>query len=113
MKTEKTQRIAEAHCAVLKNVRYVSVVGYPDEADTVVVPSSYAGKSVKEIVDGAFHFCEGVRRVEIADSVQYIRAGAFTDCEDLADVSIGKGVKRLESYAFYDCARLEKTSSFH
>jgi hypothetical protein len=106
MGLEKTKRIAETHCAVLKNARYVSVVGYPDEAETVVVPSSYAGKPIKEIVDGAFHFCEGMRRVEIADGVQYIRAGAFTDCEDLVDVSIGKGVKRLEPYAFYDCTQL-------
>lgn len=73
---------------------------------TVDIPSTYFGKPVTAIADGAFKDNDFVSEVRIPDSVSYIGADAFGDCTALASLDVGNGVVVIGANAFYGCEAL-------
>ena len=61
---------------------------------------------VTSIGASAFFDCNGLKEVEMADSVVFIGAGAFESCEFLTDVEIPDSVTYIGDYAFNYCQRL-------
>ncbi len=67
----------------------------------VIIPSTYAGKPVTSIGDGAFKNCSGLKSVRIPDGVKYIGNEAFYGCR-LESVEIPKSVTTIGNSAFED-----------
>ncbi len=66
----------------------------------VVIPSTYNGKTVTAIADGAFEGQAAIKSVTVPDSVTGIGARAFRGCKALEQVLGGKNVERIGSTAF-------------
>ncbi len=76
-----------------KTVFYHYASGGNDESFTV--PST-----VKTISEGAFMFCDTLKRVTIGNSVEEIEFGAFEFCDSIERVIIGKNVSKIDGQAF-------------
>ncbi len=76
----------------------------------IVIASTYQGKPVARIGDGAFSDCTSLTSVSIPDSVITIGKGAFYGCTNLASVSIPDSVTTIGGYAFYGCTNLASVS---
>ncbi len=108
-------------CAVCGTIRYIELVftllpeetayvvssTLPGRMTDVVVPSSYEGKPVVSIADGAFSGLTLLEAIVIPDGVTSIGAGAFAGCTDLASVTLGKDVKSIGASAFAECEKIE------
>lgn len=57
-------------------------------AGDVVLPSEYQGQPVKEIPEGAFRDCAGIRSITVPDSVTGIGEGAFSGCIGLQSITL-------------------------
>ncbi len=65
-----------------------SVTGIGTATDTdIVIPSTYEGKSVTSIGDGAFYDCNSLTSITIPDSVTSIGSDAFYGCSSLANIN--------------------------
>ena len=71
--------------------------------ETVVLP-----KSLKEIPDGAFYYCESLCDIRIPGTVKHIADGAFQGCKSLQKMTIPKGVKTLGWNVFKSCSSLRE-----
>ena len=63
-------------------------------------------QSVTSIIDGAFRMCAGLTDVTIPNSVSSIGRAAFQDCSSLSSLSIPKSVIVIEYGAFGGCSSL-------
>lgn len=72
----------------------------------IEIPSTYKGKPVTEIGEGAFLSCKLLREVTIPDSVTTICRYAFENCSNLAELSLGKGIEKIGDVAFGYCISL-------
>ena len=63
--------------------------------------------TVVEIGVGAFNGCNGVRSIEIPDSVTSIGENTFKNCSSLEHVEFGSGLTSIEKSAFYGCEKLK------
>ena len=92
--------------SLINNDTEYEVSDYTGTDVDVVIPSTYEGKSVTAIGDGAFKKCIMIQSIIIPDSVTIIRAYAFEEQYDLERVVIGDGVTTIEEGAFYWCKGL-------
>ena len=81
----------------------VQVVGYTGTDKHVRIAEKVGPFYVRTIAEEAFKSCNGIKSVEIPDSVESIGKNAFQYCENLTGVAIGNGVKTIEDYAFDSC----------
>ena len=51
----------------------------------------------------AFHYCEGLEKVSIPNSVRVIGAEAFQNCTGLTSITIPNSVDSIAHNAFYNC----------
>ena len=63
-------------------------------------------KSVDEIEDHAFRFCENLLTVETHDGLRRLGKYAFHRCRSLRRINLKSAVK-IDEYAFYKCENLE------
>lgn len=87
---------------------YVIHDGHDCKDEYIIIPEEYNGKPVKMISDGAFYYCETVKRVYIPASIEVIEAGAFHRCYRLQRVIFAED-SRLQSIgdsAFLFCDKL-------
>ncbi len=71
------------------------------------IPSSYRGRPVTEIGEGAFLGNRYITEVKIPDSVTKIRRYAFENCESLKILDLGNGIENIGDVAFGYCTSLE------
>lgn len=93
---------------------------FSDVGDEFVISETtlekYTGKNPDVIIpdgitiigDGAFSFCDVLKRVTIGKGVTSIGDGAFENCESLTSVTIPVGVKIIKDRAFVGCENLSK-----
>ena len=72
----------------------------------LVIPSTYAGKSVTTIGNFAFSDCSSLTSVIIPDSVTNIGWGAFGDCMSLTSVTIPDSITTIGWRVFGGCISL-------
>ena len=72
----------------------------------LVIPSTYEGKSVTSIGNGAFSSCSSLTSVTIPDSVTSIGYQAFCCCSSLTSVTIPDSVTSIGDKAFVGCSSL-------
>jgi hypothetical protein len=70
----------------------------------VVIPSSYNGKPVTGIGNGAFADCSGLTSITIPASVTSIGIEAFVDCSGLTGITIPSSVTSIGNAAFINCS---------
>ena len=63
---------------------------------------------VKEIANGAFYRCNGLKSVTIPNTVFTIGNSAFRWCSGLTKVTVADGVHSIGSYVFYACNSLDQ-----
>ena len=86
---------------------YYSLVGVGNVISAnVVIPSSYNGKNVLVIADGAFRDYGALKKIIIPDSVISIGANAFNNCTSLESIVIGSRVTNIGESAFENCVAL-------
>lgn len=87
----------------LEGDSYVIVGRGTDDSGILNLPSTYNGKPVTEIADGAFSGDIELGKVVIPDSITTIGEGAFYNCVNLQSAEIGDGVTDLPKKAFMNC----------
>ncbi|MCD8201216.1 MAG: leucine-rich repeat domain-containing protein [Clostridia bacterium] len=75
------------------------------KASRISIPSSFKGKPVIGIADGAFKYCDHLADVAIPWSVTSVSAFAFYGCSALAKVTL-PALKSLGNHAFGNCNAL-------
>lgn len=86
---------------------YYSVIGIGSCTDIdIIIPSTYEGKPVTTIGEGAFYGCDSLTSVVIPDNVTTIGDKAFSDCSSLTSVVIGDSVTAIGEDAFSYCKSL-------
>ena len=82
---------------------YYIIGAYSGSASTIVIPSTYNGKPVKEIAANAFKQNKYLTTLVISDGIETIGKNAFYYCSKLTTITIGADVKSIGQYAFYEC----------
>ena len=72
----------------------------------IVIPATYNGLPVTEIVANGFTGYKVLRSVELPESIKIISNSAFAYCESLEDFTMGNGVEIIAENAFLRCASL-------
>lgn len=83
---------------------------YPESytgGDTLRVPSTVDGETVRRLAPHCFQNCDGLVTVELPDSLTTIGAEAFADCDALRGIKVPEQVKTIEKSAFVNCPSLE------
>ena len=84
----------------------IVITGCNDQATSVMIPSTIAGKKVTVIGDSAFNLCESLTSVTIPSSVKTIETEAFSFCTSLKGVTIPNSVTTIGTMAFEYCESL-------
>lgn len=94
----------------IKDDKYVAVMGYEEETETVEIPDaiSYEKKEypVEAIAEEAFSGNTTLRSITLPESLRTISTEAFSGCIALQSLDIPAGVSVLGNGVFYDCMEL-------
>ena len=69
--------------------------------ESIIVPKTYKGKTVSEVLDSAFAGARGLKSVKLPDSIKKIGNDAFSGCVALENLNVPSSVNYIGSYAFY------------
>lgn len=83
---------------------HVVVIGAMEQTTDLVIPSTYNGKPVTKIADGAFKSNEDIYTLIIEGGVAEIGKEAFKDCKNLQKVVFGDDLKKISDSAFMNCS---------
>ena len=83
---------------------------YHGNEATINIPKTINGKSVTQIANSAFYYCEYLKNLTIPDSVTGIGDNAFCRCESLTSVTIPDSVTSIGYNAFDDCNSLKSVT---
>lgn len=84
-------------------------VGISEETKTltnIVVPSTFNGKPVTQVIDSGFSGATEIKSIKLPDTITAIGFGAFRDCTSLESINIPDGVTTIKTSAFMRCERL-------
>ena len=85
----------------------VVITGWKDDLlPNAAIPAEIRGLPVRKIAARAFHECDFITEMRLADGIEIIGANAFSDCEKLSKVYMADSVHKIERNAFYDCRTL-------
>jgi hypothetical protein len=88
---------------VTNNDNTVTITGYVDTNDTVVIPDTINGHPVTGIGPHSFSINFNLSRVTIPSGVTSIGLGAFYYCSGLTNIVIPDTVTNIGEQAFYQC----------
>ncbi|MBO5851993.1 MAG: leucine-rich repeat domain-containing protein [Clostridia bacterium] len=80
-----------------------------EELEELVIPEKIDGKTVVEIDFYAFRK-DGIRSVEMPNTIEVIDKNAFIECEQLEEITISSSLKEVKKGAFVNCANLTTVS---
>lgn len=78
----------------------------PEISGEIIIPSTYEGKPVKYIGNGALNECVNITSVIISDGIEKIDIGAFGMCTQLTSVTLPDSMKEIGYMAFHWCSNL-------
>ena len=78
--------------------------------ENLVIPSTYNGRPVTAIGNGAFSYCDAITSVIIPEGVITIGDSVFYDCDGLTEITFPNGVTTIGSWAFRGCSNLQSVS---
>lgn len=81
-----------------------------DVFGTALLPSSYNGKSVVAIADGAFSGCTDIDSITIPSTITKVGKKAFENCSGMKSINIAKQVNTIGEDAFIGCTGLENAN---
>lgn len=79
--------------------------GYATQLSKIVIPSTYCGKPVTQIIDQAFAHCK-IKEIELPETIVSIGNSAFYFCESLISIEIPNSVTSIGISAFFNCSNL-------
>ena len=79
-------------------------------ANFIEIPSTYEGKKVTRIGEGAFRNNVLLYNVVIPDTIVSLGADSFRNCINLLEINIPSSVVKIGSNAFTDCTCVEKVT---
>lgn len=87
-----------------------SIVGYNGKASntTLILPSSFSGKTVTTISQDAFASNKDIQSISIPNSITNIEQRAFYNCSNLTSILLPTNLKKIGSDAFAYCTSLSK-----
>ena len=85
---------------------YVVITGSLSDFETLVIPETLSGKTVKAIADNAFCNMSTLLAVTISDTVSEIGENAFAGCSKLGNVVLPESLYSLGTSAFFECVVL-------
>ena len=85
---------------------YGVMAGKTIQLNKIVIPSTYNGKAVTQILDSAFKNAKNLTNITIPNSVTSIGTEAFDKCDSLTSVTIPNSVTSIGERAFYNCSNL-------
>ncbi len=88
----------------------IGILKYHEDGSNValVVPAEIDGRSVTNILEGAFADCTGLTEITIPDSVTEIGTGAFQGCTGLKEILIPQELTTIGNSVFSGCTGLTK-----
>ena len=91
---------------LLSDNTYGVMAGTTKYMENIVIPATYNGKAVTQILPRAFNDADNLKSITIPDSVTSIGSYAFYDCNTLTSVTIGNSVTSIGNSAFFGCSSL-------
>lgn len=85
---------------------YAELVKYTGDADSVTIPASFGGATLKVIGHEAF-FGAKMKSVTIPEGVEVLDSRSFSSCKNLVSVIFPDSVKTIGDYAFEGCYNKE------
>ena len=73
---------------------------------SIVIPETYKGKAVSQIIRNGFENCENLKTIVIPNSITTVGTYAFSGCKSLTSVTIPEGVTSIGDFAFRYCYSL-------
>ncbi len=92
------------------NTYVYSVFSYKGNSTNLVIPETYNGGPVVEILENAFKGNTSIENVTIPSSVTKIGDSAFEGCTSLKTINVPEGVTTISNNAFKDCTSLTTIS---
>ena len=74
--------------------------------EKIIIPETYNGKKVTQILDKAFEGANNLKEITLPSTVKSISASAFANCKNLISVTIPSGVTSISFGAFSGCSSL-------
>ncbi|MBR1693447.1 MAG: leucine-rich repeat domain-containing protein, partial [Lachnospiraceae bacterium] len=87
-------------------VNIESINGYSDACmcvEEVILPDS-----VTDISEGAFRYCEELKKIRLPNGLKEIKRSTFSSCESLKTIQLPNGLERIGASAFYCCYSLQE-----
>ena len=72
----------------------------------IIIPATYKGQPVTEIMDGGFMNLSYLNTITLPDSLKVIGKYAFYNCFNLKEIKIPAATTRLGEYSFVGCTSL-------
>lgn len=69
--------------------------------DKIVIPGTYKGRSVTQILDYAFDSAKNLKEIQLPNTIEKIQDHAFNNCSALEKIDIPSSVNFIGTYAFY------------
>lgn len=118
---------------LLDDGTYGVSVGKATDSEEIVIPATYEGKAVTQILDQgfekayklksivipegvvsignyAFKMCSGLKSIDLPDSLQSIGCLSFENCYSLKNIVIPQSTKTIKHRAFSGCTSLESAT---
>lgn len=86
------------------------LVRYTGNGEHVEIPSSYNGKSITAIAEGAFKDCKSIISLKIPKTVDFIGKEAFMNMTSLKEITLAS-VNVIYERTFANCTSLEKINN--
>ena len=87
---------------------YVLIDAGSFNGSNLVIPESYQGKPVKEIISYCFDGNASLVTAVLPDSIEKIGAYAFRECSNLESVVLPDSLETIEHYCFGRCTKLSQ-----